>query len=300
MVINKDGYDYKIVLKGQDTWMDRFLQSNLDIINHEAIPNKWDCVFILFGREGCSKTTLGTQCCTYLDKDFGIDHTVFTPDQFINAIENAKPESSILWDEAITGANVSSHATKISVLIISQLTQIRKKKLKIFLCFPYLNLLNKYFILRCIGGVYIYAKSFTKRGFAKFYDHKNLAYLYGLMKEKYRYYPNAAINSVGCNFDFQFSKCFCLDENDYDLKKETSRKDFLNGESETPENKVSAKNVECHHPPFEIRFAKTKHLWTCRRCGRVWDHSPFGATESNKNVLPLSGEVVEVENENNT
>lgn len=204
-------------------WLDGYVKDNLDIVQNEAIPNKWDGLFIIFGREGSGKTTFGTQCCNYLDRKFNIDICVFTPDQFTEAIENAKPESSILWDEAITGADVSLYASVISSSIISKLTQIRKKKHKIFICFPYLYKLNKYFISRCMGSFYIYAKDFDDRGYGYFYDYEQTQFLYGLMKEKYRFNYKMAINRAYKSFWFKFDKTFCLPEKKYDIKKEESR-----------------------------------------------------------------------------
>jgi hypothetical protein len=284
MVARKEAKAYrteKVQLGEYRTWMNHYLQDNLDIILNLAIPNNWDCLFVLFGREGCGKTTLGTQCAKYLAENFNLSTTVFTPDQFTKACENAKPESAILWDEAITGANSATHASKVSVNIISQLTQIRKKKLKIFLCFPYLDLLNKYFIKRCTGGVYIYAKGYDKRGYAKFYNHMELSMLYGFMKDRYKYYPDGATKVCNSSFYFKFSKCFCLDEKEYDEKKESSRKEFLLGEKkEIRDTKVNACDVTCHHPPSGIRYNKTDNFWTCRRCGKVWKTSPFNTANN--------------------
>lgn len=273
----------KVQLGEYRTWMNHYLQDNLDIILNEAIPNNWDCLFVLFGREGCGKTTLGTQCAKYLAKDFSLVTTVFTPDQFTNACENSAPESAILWDEAITGANSATHASKVSVNIISQLTQIRKKKLKIFLCFPYLDLLNKYFIKRCTGGIYIYAKSYKSRGFAKFYNHMELSMVYGFMKDRFKYFPDGATKVCNSSFSFKFSKCFCLPEAEYDKKKEDSRKEFLRGEEkQVVDSKVSVANVTCHHPPNGILFNITKSIWTCRRCGKIWTSSPFNTNDKEK------------------
>ena len=225
-------YGEGVIKRGKYSYyMDRFLKSNLDIFLNEAIPNKWDGLFIITGREGSGKSYFTSQIAAYCDINFGIKYCVYTPQQFENAIDYCKPESSIMWDEAITGANVSTHASKISVSIVSKLTQIRKKRLKIFLCFPYLSMLNKYFIARSIGGFYIYAKNFADRGHGLFYDSTKLQKLYFLMKEKFRYNPQDAIKVVKPNFPFNYPNVLTLDEKEYDLKKEKSRIDMAKNDS---------------------------------------------------------------------
>jgi hypothetical protein len=202
-------------------FMDGYLKRNFDKLKTEAIPNNWDAVFIVFGREGTGKTTMASQCCDYLDGGrFDIDVCVFTTQQFEEAIENSPDESSILWDEAITGANVATHATKISSTIVSKMTQIRRKKMKIFLCFPYLDMLNKYFVKRCAGSFLIYAKSFKDRGYYKFYNAEKTRKIHYLMKEKYKYNPDMALKQVLPSFYNQFSNKLCLDKKQYDKKKD--------------------------------------------------------------------------------
>lgn len=212
-----------IYIKGYEFWFDKYLQSNLDIGLKEAIPNKWDWLSIILGNEGVGKSTLGSQKSIYLDNNFNIDSTVFTPDQFDYAVENLPPESSILWDEAITGANIKNHANSINIALISKLTQIRFKKLKIILCIPYLYLLERYFISRCLCGIYVYAKDFDDRGYGYFYNQPQMEYLYYLQKIKYPYNPNKSYSEAYKSFYFKFHKCFCLPEKEYELKKEKSR-----------------------------------------------------------------------------
>jgi len=210
-------------VEGYEFWLDGYIKDNLDIVQNEAIPNKWDAVFIVFGREGSGKTTFATQAALYLDNNFNLNSVAFTPEQFEKAIDEAPDESSIVWDEAITGANVALFANRISVSIISKLTQIRKKKLKIFLCFPYLHMLNKYFIGRCMGSFYIYAKDFDDRGYGYFYNATETELLYGVMKENFKHTPLKAINHVWKSFYFRYAPTFCLPEKEYDKKKESAR-----------------------------------------------------------------------------
>jgi hypothetical protein len=254
-----------------ETWINSVLQFNLNIILEKAIPNNWDCVFIVFGGEGTGKTTFSSQMCLFLDSNFSHVHVVFTPEEFIEVLETSNEEDAILWDEAITGASTATQANKLSFFIVSQLTQIRKKKLKLFFCFPYLNMLNKYFVMRSRGGFYIYAKGFDKRGYGRFYSQQRLSLLYGFMKEKYNYYPNQAIKHINSNFRFKFSKLMCFDEKIYDEKKEEARKRL---KEEFFGNKESER--VCPHTPSEIRFVKKTGLWYCRKCGEVFEESPFG------------------------
>jgi hypothetical protein len=263
-----------VVLGEYETWMNTTLQNNYNVILYEAIPYKWDCLIVVFGKEGSGKSTCASQGCKFLQKKFNINHVVFTPEQFLEVIETCNPEDSIMWDEAITGASTTGQANKISFLIVTQMTQIRKKKLKIFFCFPYLHMLNKYFVMRCMAGIYVYAKGFKDRGHGKFFNQRQLAILYALMKEKYRAYPNDAIMRVPKSFNFEFSKTMCLNEALYDEKKDSSRKSFkdafLNGGEIN-----SANNSICSHPPSYIRFNKRENTWHCKRCGTMFNENPF-------------------------
>lgn len=196
---------------------------NLDIVKNEAIPNRWDCLAIYHGQEGSGKSTLMMQTAFRFDPDFSIEQVAFTPQQFQDAIENAKVGGCIVWDEAITGANAQRHAENTSKEIISKLTQIRKKRLVLLLGFPYLHMLNKYFVSRCLFSVYVYAKDFNDRGYFNFYDYKQTNSLYWYMKEVFSYYPASAIRVIKKTFAGEFSGVFPLNEDEYDVKKERAR-----------------------------------------------------------------------------
>lgn len=205
--------------------MNENLKANYDLILNKAIPNKWDMLCIIWGREGSGKSTFAAQGAKYLSEQFGIKNVVFTYKQIEEGLENCEPGSSIDVDEAINVANVAQHGSKISQSIISRLTQIRKKKLKVFVCFPYLWMLNRYFISRCLFSVYVYAKDFDDRGYFKFYNANKTEEIYNYMKGAFRYNPKAALRKVKPDFSGSFSQEFPLDEKEYDEKKEKARKD---------------------------------------------------------------------------
>lgn len=203
--------------------VDGYMKSNLDIMLNDAIPNNWDSVGIYLGGEGTGKTTLVSQHALFLDNRYTLKNCQFLANQFEDFSNRCPDESSVHWDEAVTGAMAAAHASKMQQAVISQLTQIRKKRLKIFMCFPYLSLLRRYFLERCLYGIYVYAKDFNDRGYAKFYSQPKLMELHYLVKEKYKYNPNAAFKKVKPNFFFHFSKTLCLDEKEYNKKKDAAR-----------------------------------------------------------------------------
>ncbi|MFP4117937.1 MAG: hypothetical protein ACLFTR_03355 [Candidatus Woesearchaeota archaeon] len=216
----------QVNIRDQEFYIDGYMKSNLDIILNEAIPAKWDALSLYTGREGVGKTTIAFQHAFYMDPTFCLDKVVFTPDQFITAIENAKPEDSIVWDEAITGADAKKHAQAIVIAVISKLTQIRKKRLKIPLCFPYLEMINKFFVSRCLYMIYVYAHDFKDRGYFRFYSQPKTETIRYLMKEKFAHSPRKAYSSVLSNFYGRATKFFPIDEAEYDDKKEWSRKEL--------------------------------------------------------------------------
>ena len=203
--------------------MDDWLLSNLEIAKYEAIPNDWDFLIPVIGGEGSGKSTHSSQIALFLDNNFDLNSTVFTAEQFIDAVDNAKNGQAILWDEAITGANIKMHYDEVNQAIVSKMTQIRDKNLYILMLIPYLNLLDKYFVSRCLGGIYVYAKDFNDRGHAYFYNQPQLEYLYFLQKVKYIFNPGKAYSEAPKSFYYAFDNVMCLPIKEYKQKKHEAR-----------------------------------------------------------------------------
>jgi len=210
-------------LKSKYLYEKTYYVDNLNIITNEVLPNKWDCLAIYHGFEGSGKSSLMFQTAHFLDPNFNLDQVVFTPEQFNKAVDSAPVGSCIVWDEAITGANAEAHARKINQAVISKLTQIRKKRMVFLLGFPYLYMLSKYFVSRCLFSCYVYAKDFDDRGYFNFYDFQQTNTLYWYMKQVFPYFPMNAIKVIHKNFAGTFSGKFPLNETDYDDKKEAAR-----------------------------------------------------------------------------
>ena len=248
----------KLSIQDYDFSLDGYFYNNLMIIKDEAIPNDWDGLIIVHGKEGAGKTTLATQAAITLDFDYNIDGTVWRADNFEELIDNCKPESSILWDEAITGATATQWANSVSQAIITKLTIIRKKKLKIIICFPYLWMLNKYFVSRCVASVYVYAKGFKDRGHAFFYNQEQTEYIYALMKEKYRLSPSKAYNVGHKSFYFRYRNVLCLPEKEYQKRKDEASKSI----------KPEEKNVTKKYLRL-VMVALHDEGWTFKKIGKL-------------------------------
>lgn len=207
----------------QDFKIDKHLEANYQLITDKAIPNKWDAIFLVWGKEGTGKTTFASQGCYYFSRKITLNNVVFTTAQFDSTLEELPEDSEILWDESVNAAMSMQSQNAIAIAIVKKLTQIRKKKFKIFVLFPYLHLINKYFVSRCIGSIYIYAKGFDKRGYFKFYSSQRTELLYNLMKNVYRYNYKMAFRYVRPNFTGRFNSFFPFNFNAYEKKKDAAR-----------------------------------------------------------------------------
>jgi hypothetical protein len=249
-------------------YIEKLLKINWDIILEEAIPNNWDCLGIVFGKEGSGKTTFAVQTCKYLDKTFCAERVVFTPEQFIKACDSALPEEAILWDEAITGASIDKQMGNMGKAIVTKLTMIRRKKLKILILLPYLLMMQKYFVNRCLFSVYVYAKGFSKRGYLKFYNQTQTEYLYNLMKDKYRNSYLGAMSHSTYSFDARFHSKFPIDFVEYEKRKEEATFDPFDTKSDG-EKKIH----KCKHTSW--RYVRTKNEWYCVTCGKRVNINPY-------------------------
>lgn len=247
VLIERENYKFQI---------DNYLKNNLDIILKEAIPFNWDALLIIIGKEGSGKSTLATQLALYLDKKFTIDYVEFNPDKLDQLIEDCPPESSIVWDEAITGARSAQHASRVSQIMISKFTQIRKKKLKIIICFPYLYMLNKYFISRCVACIYVYAKGFMDRGHFIAYNQEQTMFLHSLIKNKYSDTPDMAFKKAKKSFYGNYPNVFCLPTDEYDLKKDNARQ-----EDEPEDNNIWKSRIVKLIKHYKLKRVDVAKLW---------------------------------------
>lgn len=203
----------KIEINGVERYYDGYLKDNLDIIK-QAVVLKWDGVLFVSGYEGDGKSVLAAQVALYFDPTYELARCVFTPQQFMDAVDHATPGQAIVYDEA-QDAFESTNRDEQSRAIKSKMTRIRKKGLFIIIVAPDFWRINKYlFIHRSRCFIRVYAEGLT-RGFFEFYNRekKHQLYIEGKRHEKIL---------VQANFRGRFTKWFPLDEDDYDHKKDAA------------------------------------------------------------------------------
>jgi adenylate kinase family enzyme len=164
--------------------------------------------------EGAGKSTLAQQLAYLCDPNLTVDNIVFTPKDFMEAVNKAKPYSCIIYDEAYEGTASDNTMGETVRTIKSFLTQIRQKNLFVFILAPSFFIVTKYIAMwRSKLLINVYVGKGYERGFFMgwTYDHKNLLYIRG--RKEYDY------SQVHADFRGRFTKQYMVDEQAYREKK---------------------------------------------------------------------------------
>ncbi len=165
------------------------LKHNLD---EKIIPSLQkqdkDCVLVVDGKEGSGKSTLAFQIAKYVDPSFNLKRIVFSPEEFREAILNAKKGQSIVYDEAFTGFSSRSSLSPVNRVLVSLAMQMRQKNLFILIVLPTIFLLDKYMaIFRTKALIHVF-ESRGRRGYFRVYNSskKKLLILMGQKTMTYK------------------------------------------------------------------------------------------------------------------
>jgi len=217
----------KVTINDKEYYFDKLLYDNIMLIM-EAVKKNWDGVIYVGGYEGDGKSVFAEQLAYLVDKTYCLDRCVFTPAQFIEAVNNASPGQAVVYDEA-QDAFESTAKDKSARLVKSLMTRIRKKNLYIFIVAPDFWRINKYmFIHRSRAFIRVYASGLD-RGYFEYYNRtkKHELMIRGKKNEHLCVPPN---------FRGRFTKWRVLNEEEYDDKKEEATQQLDEKENED-ENK---------------------------------------------------------------
>lgn len=204
-----------VTINGKEHYFDGYLeQNNKDI--EKLVDLEWDGIIYVGGYEGDGKSAWASQEAYRLDPTYNLKRCVFTPQQFIDAVDTAQKKQAIVYDEA-QEVFESSNRDTMSLTIKMLMTRIRKKQLYIIIVAPDFWRINKYlFIHRSRAFVRVYSNGF-ERGFFAFYNRekKHELYVRGKKDEKLCVPPN---------FVGRFTKWWPFDKEEYeDLKDKSIR-----------------------------------------------------------------------------
>jgi len=203
----------KVDVGGQNFYLNDFLRDNLDFAK-KKVKQDWDMVGIVDGREGSGKSVCAQQIAKYCDPEFNLDHIVFTPEQFKKAIRGAKETQAIVYDEAYGGLGARGTMSQINIAIVKMLTEIRSKRLFLFVVLPTFFDLDKYVALsRSRFLLHVYTDDNWNRGHFGFYGEGLKKYLYMMGKKTYSY------KTPDANFHGRFVNYYTVDKKKYLAKK---------------------------------------------------------------------------------
>lgn len=243
-------------------YMDGYLKRILDFYK-KCIAKKWDIVILIDGREGSGKSTLGSTVCYYLDNTFNLNNIVYTPEQFIEAVENAEVGTAILWDEFVLAGLSTEFMSTIQRTIIKKMTTIRKKRLYIIWVIPSLFMLNPYFIERSRTLLHVYSEDGLSRGRFSIFGGSTKDKLFYIGKKKYRNY-NVVMPDFRCKFTDTTNMFY--NNKEYELKKDEA---------------INSIQLEKNEPTYDNRCKSCNSAFVymtskglkCRKCGHLTTNS---------------------------
>lgn len=229
-----------------------------------------------------AKSTVGKCVAWYLTKKykprnkFNNDNIVFTPQQFMDFIDNTNndgksPGQVLLFDEFVS-AGLSTDMNAIQNALIKKFTMIRKKRMFIILVIPYIFMLRTYFaIARTKLLIHVWSEDFITRGNFSVYGFSTKHQLFfdgtkGSYKWKYR---------IRGDFDGTFLKDIALPDfftNDAEYEKKKDEATLTIGDDG---KKKSLKNQS---PDGLESYSVTEKCFNCKKTtimreketGNVW------------------------------
>lgn len=197
----------KVQVGDHNYYLDGYLKSNLDHVI-KNVKKDFDAFILVVGREGYGKTTIASQMALYCDPTFNLDRMVFTAEQFIDAVQNAKKNEAIQFDETMGYLSARQNMSKFNRALIKVMSEMRSKNLFVFLCIPSFFIMDWYVSLhRSTGMIYTY-----KRARFGSYDYVKKKDLWVKGKKFHSY-------NVSPNFIGKFTKFFPFDKEAYEKKK---------------------------------------------------------------------------------
>ena len=218
------------------------LIDELDFLR-ECNAKNFDAWMIIDGGEGLGKSLgLAIPIACALDNSFNIDRLVFTQDQFNEAVDNAKPEQAIVWDEFILGGLSTEAMTNQQSMLLKKSVTMRKKRLYIILVVSRFKLIREYFAVdRSRYLIRATTPDGISRGYFELYGYKSKKQRYQLEKNKFQKFT---IKMGTPDFNGRFIQPppnYFINEESYDEKKEKAIIQISEGKEDLKSRKYKEK-----------------------------------------------------------
>lgn len=198
-------------------WISPEIKRMLDKSKDQVINQDWDRVFIIDGSEGGGKSLLGLQLGYYLDPTLNMSRVTFNGEEFGKAIDDAKRNECIIFDEAFNGLASSAAMSKMNRFLVRKLMECRQKNLFIIIILPTIFLIQKYVaIFRSKALFHVYVGKNGLRGHYRVYNTKTKKQLYLIGHKMYSY------SQPWIRKNYIFRGKYPLDEQEYRKKKAES------------------------------------------------------------------------------
>ncbi|MFO7881171.1 MAG: hypothetical protein R6U52_01370 [Kosmotogaceae bacterium] len=146
-----------------------------------------------------------------------LDRVAFTFEQFMKAVDEAKPGQAIVLDEAILLFMAQDASTYLQKILQKKMTLIRKKRLFIFLVIPSFFLLRIYLaVLRSRFLIHTYTPDGVRRGYFKFYSYDTKRKLFFAGKK----FMDMSVTRYDFHSRFVDTDGFFFDKKAYEKKKD--------------------------------------------------------------------------------
>lgn len=209
----------KVQVGEHNYYLDGYLKSNLEAVQHSVRRNDFDSFIVVTGREGFGKSTVASQVALFLDPTYNLSRCCFTSDQFKEACVGADKFQAIVFDETMGYLSSRGAMSKFNRDLIKVMSEMRSKNLFVILCIPNFFELDRYAAIhRTTGLIHVY-----KRGRIGCYDYRTKKLLYLKGKKFYSY------SCVSPNFIGACVKYFPHDKAEYEKKKQGAIDAWMEG-----------------------------------------------------------------------
>lgn len=248
--------------KTWEYYLDDRLKRNLDKVVIPALTKKdEDYVLIIDGKERMGKSVMATQIARYVDPSFSISRECFSPDEFRNAIMNAKHGQAIIFDEAYGGLSSKSSLSSVNKTMVQLLTECGQQNLLLIIVLPSVFLLEWY-MAHSRSRVLIHVQKDPKgrKGFWRSFNEDQKTELWINGRKDYKY-------KVKTRFRGRFTNFYAIDEAQYRAKKDLALKSKWVDDGKTPAAEKRSKTLDERNKLItyikEIQNLDLKELTEC-------------------------------------